>query len=88
MAKVAGAIDTTVSLLDTLIQKLPSFKFRNADGKEVPIRDLAGLARSVQAATSITQGARIDEGNVRSLEQRLAMIEADAKAMLAHLAAR
>jgi len=50
------------------------------------IRDLAGLARSLQAATSVRQGARIDEGDVRSLEGRLAGIQSDTNAMLAELA--
>ena len=87
MAKVAGAIDTVVRhVLETVIQTLPTFKFQNSAGKEMAIRDLAGLARSVQAATSVRQGARIDEGNVRSLEQRLSVIEADATAMLGQLA--
>jgi hypothetical protein len=88
MAKIAGAIDTTVKVLETVIQTLPTFKFQSAGGKEMPIRDLAGLARSIQASTSIRQGARIDEGDVRSLEQRLAAIEADAVGMLAQLAVR
>jgi predicted trehalose synthase len=87
MAKVAGAIDNTVKMLETIIQMRPTFKFQNAAGKEIPIRDLAGLARSVQAATSIRQGASLDEGDVRSLEQRLATMEADVKAMLTQLSA-
>jgi hypothetical protein len=88
MAKVAGAIDTTVKLLETIIQTLPTFKFQTAAGKEMAIRDLAGLARSVQAATSIRQGAELDKGTVASLEKRLAAIEADASAMIAQLAAQ
>jgi hypothetical protein len=85
MAKIAGAVDTLVRLLEAVIQTLPSLKFQNTAGKEMAIRDLAGLARSVQAATSVRQGARIDEGGVRSLEQKLAGIEGDARAMLGHL---
>ncbi len=88
MAKVAGAIDTTVQLLETVIQTLPTFKFQSSAGKEMHVRDLAGLARSIQAATSVRQGTEIDEANVRSLEQRLAAIEADIKAMLKLLAER
>ena len=86
MAKVAGAIDVTVKLLETVIQVLPVFKFPNAAGKETLIRDLAGLARSLQAATSVKQGARIDLGNVRALEGRLAAIQLDLNAMLTELA--
>ena len=55
MAKVAGAIDTTVRLLETVIHTRPTFTFHTTAGKEMPIRDLAGLARSVQAATSVRQ---------------------------------
>ena len=88
MAKVAGAIDTTVKLLDTVIQTFPAFKFQTAAGKEMAIRDLAGLARSVQAATSIRQGGELDKGTVASLEKRLAAIEDDTRAMIGQLAAR
>lgn len=85
MAKVAGAIDSAVKLLETIIRVLPTLKFENAAGKEVPIRELAGLARSLQAATSVRQGAPIDQGNVRSLEARLASIQLDTDAMLTQL---
>ena len=85
MAKIAGAIDTVVRVLETIIRTLPSLKFQNTAGKEMAIRDLAGLARSVQAATSVRQGARMDEQVVRSLEQRLVGIEGDARAMLGQL---
>ena len=87
MAKVAGAIDTTVRLLETVIQSRPTFTFHTAAGKEMAIRDLAGLARSVQAATSVRQGVELDRGTVVSLEKRMAGIEADAGAMIARLAA-
>ena len=50
IAKLAGGIDTTVRLIETVIETVPTLKFRNTVGKEIPIRDLAGLARSVQAA--------------------------------------
>ena len=85
MAKLAGAIDTTVKLLETVIQTLPSFKFQSTAGKEMAVRDLAGLARSVQAATSVRQGARIEEADVRSLEGRLASIQSDTHALLDQL---
>jgi hypothetical protein len=88
MGKVAGAIDTTVRLLETVIQTRPTLTFGTATGKEMPIRDLAGLARSVQAATSIRQGVELDQGTIASLEKRLAAIEADAGAMIAQLAAQ
>jgi hypothetical protein len=88
MAKVGGAIDTTVKLLETVIQTLPTFKFQTAAGKEMAIRDLAGLAPSVQAATSIRQGVELDQGMVASLVKRLAAIEADARAMIGQLAAQ
>jgi hypothetical protein len=86
MAKIAGAIDTIVRLIETIIQTLPVFKFQSVAGKELPIRDLAGLARSVQAATSVPQGAPLFESDVASLEKRFAVVEADTKAMLAQLA--
>ncbi|HEX5230354.1 MAG TPA: hypothetical protein VFW44_21725 [Bryobacteraceae bacterium] len=86
MAKVAGAIDSAVRLLETIIQVAPMFKFHNAAGKEIPIRDLAGLARSLQAATSVRQGAAIDLSVVRPLETRLASIQSDVDAMLTQLA--
>jgi hypothetical protein len=85
MGKLAGAIDTTVSTLDTVIQTLPTFKFRNTAGKEMPIRDLAGLARSVQAGTSVPQGASFDERDVQFLENKLVTVLADMNAMLAEL---
>jgi hypothetical protein len=87
MAKVAGAIDTTVKLLETVIQTRPTCTFHTAAGNEMAILDLAGLARSVQAATSIRQGVELDKGTVASLEKRVAAIEADAGSMIAELAA-
>lgn len=86
MAKVAGAIDTTVRLVETVIRVLPAFKFQSSSGKETAIRDLAGLARSLQAATSVRQGARIEVGDVRSLEGRLVSIQSETDVMLAQLA--
>ena len=68
MAKVAGGIDATVKYVETVIATLPTFTFRNTSGKEMPIRDLAGLARSVQAATSVPQGASLDERDVKFIE--------------------
>jgi hypothetical protein len=88
MAKVAGAIDTTVKLLETVIQTLPTFKFQTSAGREMSVGDLAGLARSVQAATSVRQGAELDRETVASLEKRLAAIEADTRAMMEQLATR
>ena len=86
MAKVAGGIDTIVRLIETVIETQPTFKFRNTGGREMQIRELAGLARSVQAATSVPQGAAFDERDVQSLEKRFAAIEADTRAMLTQLA--
>ena len=86
MAKVAGGIDTTVRLIETVIETAPTFKFRNTAGKEMPIRDLAGLARSVQAATSVPQGASFDQRDVQFLENKFAAIQADMNALLAQLA--
>jgi hypothetical protein len=88
ISKVAGAIDTTVKLLDTVIETLPAFKFRNVAGREIPIRELAGLARSVQAATSISQGRTFDDRDVQSLESRFDAVEAETRTMLAQLAKR
>jgi len=68
MAKVAGGIDTMVRLIETVIETLPTFKFRTSAGKDMLIRDLAGLARSVQAATSVLQGASFDPRYVRFSE--------------------
>ena len=86
MAKIAGAIDTTVRLIETVIQAVPSFKFQSESGKEIAVRDLAGLARSIQAATSVPQGIPIDESDVASLEKRFTAVEADVKSMLTQLA--
>lgn len=86
MAKVAGGIDTLVRLIETIIDVLPTFKFRNTAGKEMPIRDLAGLARSVQAATSVPQGASFDERDVKFIENKYLAVQAETGAMLAQLA--
>jgi hypothetical protein len=86
MAKLAGGIDTTVRLIETIIETAPRFKFRNSAGKETPIRDLAGLARSVQAATSVPQGASFDQRDVQFLENKFVAVQADMNAMLAQLA--
>jgi hypothetical protein len=86
MAKVAGAIDTMVKLIETVIGTVPAFKFRNAAGKETLIRDLAGLARSVQAATSVPQGATFDERDVRFIEDKFLAVQAEMIAMLGQLA--
>lgn len=37
-------------------------------GKEMPVRDLAGLARSVQDATSVPQGASFDERDEKFIQ--------------------
>jgi hypothetical protein len=87
MAKLAGGIDTTVRLIETVMETLPTFKFRNTAGKEMPIRDLAGLARSVQAATSVPQGASFDERDVQFIEGKFLAVQAEMNAMLAQLAA-
>jgi hypothetical protein len=55
-------------------------------GKEIPIRDLAGLARSVQAGTSVPQGASFDLRDVQFLENKFIAIQADMTALLAQLA--
>jgi hypothetical protein len=87
MAKLAGGIDTAVKLIETVIAAAPALKFRNTAGKETPIRDLAGLARSVQAGTSVPQGASFDRRDVEFLENKFAVIQADMSAMLTQLAA-
>src|SRR5580658_3389847 len=86
MAKLAGGIDTTVRIIETVIETAPTFKFRNTAGKEMPIGDLAGLARSVQAGTSVPQGASFDERDVEFLENKFVGIQADMHAMLTQLA--
>jgi hypothetical protein len=86
MAKVAGGIDATVKYIETVIATLPTFAFRNLAGKEMPIRDLAGLARSVQAATSVPQGASFDERDVKFIEGKFQAVQAEMNAMLAQLA--
>ncbi len=85
MAKLAGGIDTTVRLIETVIETLPTFKFRNTAGKEMLIRDLAGLARSVQAATSVPQGASFDERDVKFIEGKFLAVQAEMNAMLGQL---
>jgi hypothetical protein len=86
MAKLAGGIDTTVRVIETVIETAPTLKFRNTAGKEMPIRDLAGLARSVQAGTSVRQGASFDLRDVQFLENKFVAIQADMNTMLAQLA--
>ena len=91
MAKVAGGIDATVKYVETMIATLPTFTFRNTSGKEMPIGDLAGLARSVrsvQAATSVPQGASFDERDVKFIEGKFQAVQAQMGAMLAQLAGR
>jgi hypothetical protein len=86
MAKLAGGIDTTVKFIETVIETVPALNFRNSIGKEVPIRDLAGFARSVQAGTSVPQGASFDQRDIQFLENKFLAIQADMNAMLAQLA--
>jgi hypothetical protein len=86
MAKLAGGIDTTVRIIETVIETAPTFMFRNTAEKEMPIVDLAGLARSVQAGTSVPQGASFDERDVEFLENKFVAIQADMNAMLTQLA--
>jgi len=85
MAKLAGGIDTTVRLIETVIETAPTLTFRSATGKEIPIRELAGLARSVQAGTSVTQGASFDQRDIQFLENKFLTIQADMNAMLRQL---
>ncbi len=68
-----------------MIATLPTFTFRNTSGKEMPIRDLAGLARSVQAATSVPQGASLDERDMNFVEGKFQAVLAEMGAMLAQL---
>jgi hypothetical protein len=86
MGKIAGAVDLTVRLIETVIKTLPGFKFQSAAGKELSVRDLAGLARSIQAATAVAQGREINESDIQSLEARFAAVETDVKVMLMQLA--
>jgi hypothetical protein len=58
-------------LIETVVQAAPPFKFQSAVGKELAIRDVAGLARSIQAATSVSQGVPVDESDVLSLEKTI-----------------
>ena len=60
-------------------------KFRNNAGKEIPIRDLAGLARSMQAATYVPQGASFDERDVKFIEGKFLAVQGEMSAMLAQL---
>src|ERR1700722_7200088 len=86
IAKLAGGIDTTVRLIETVIATAPILKFRNIAWKEVAIPDLAGLARSLQAGTSVPQGASFDQRDVQFLEDKFIAIQADMNAMLGQLA--
>jgi hypothetical protein len=86
MAKVAGGIDATLKYIETVIATLPTFTFRNTAGKEMAIRDLAGLARSVQAATSVPQGASLDERDVKFIEGKFQAVQAEMGEMLEQLA--
>jgi hypothetical protein len=86
VAKLAGGIDTTVRLIETVIETAPTLKFRNTAGKEMPIRDLAGLARSVQAGTSVPQGACFDQRDMQFLENKFVAIQGNMNALLRQLA--
>jgi hypothetical protein len=48
--------------------------------------DLAGLARSVQVATSVPQGASLDQRDVKFLEDSFVAVQAELGMMLAELA--
>ncbi len=61
MAKLAGGIDSTVAFIEAVIQVQPMLKFQRTGGKETTVRDLAGLARSIQAASSVSLGRSIEE---------------------------
>lgn len=87
MAKIAGSVDTLVRLIETVIQARPTLRFHGTAGKELAVRDLAGLARSIQAASSVPQGRAIEDADVRDLERRYASVEAEVKLILAQLAA-
>ena len=86
MAKLAGGIDTTVRFIEAVIQSQPTLKFQSVAGKELSVRDLAGLARSIQAATSVPQGRAIEQVDLLDLEKRFGAIEADTKALITRLA--
>jgi hypothetical protein len=86
MAKVAGGIDNMVRLIESVIDTLPTFKFRNSAGKAMLTRDLAGLARSVQAATSVPLGTSFDPRDVQFIEDKYLAVQAEMIAMLAELA--
>jgi hypothetical protein len=68
------------------METAPTLTFRNIAGKEMLIRYLGGLARLVQAGTSVPQGASFDLPDVEFLEKKFVAIQADMNAMLAHLA--
>jgi hypothetical protein len=86
MAKLAGGIDATVRFIEAVIQTQPTLKFQSVAGKELAVRDLAGLARSIQAASSVPEGRAMEQSDLQDLEKRFAAIEADAKTMIAQLA--
>ena len=86
MAKFAGGIDAVVRMIEAVIQAQPMLKFQTTAGKEQAVRDLAGLARSLQAASSVPQGRAIEEDDLRDLERRFRIVEADAKTMIVQLA--
>ena len=86
MAKLAGGIDAVVRLIEAVIQAQPALRFQTSAGKELAVRDLAGLGRSLQAASSVPQGRAIDEDDLRDLERRFRAIEADAKSVIGQLA--
>jgi hypothetical protein len=86
MAKLAGGIDATVRCIEAVIQAQPTFKFQSVAGKELAVRDLAGIARSIQAASSVPQGRAIEQAGLQDLEKRFRAIEADVRAMIAYLA--
>lgn len=63
-----------------------SFNGGRPAGKDLAIRDLAGLARSIQAASAVPQGRPIEDTDVRDLERRYSSVEADVTAMIGRLA--
>jgi hypothetical protein len=85
MAKLAGGIDATVGLIEAVIKAHPTLKFQSVSGEEFTVRDLAGLARSIQAASAVSHAREIEQSDVQDLERRFRAIQADVKTMIAQL---
>jgi hypothetical protein len=87
MAKVAGGIDTTVRLIETVIETLPTFKFRNlARVRKCRSGTWRGSRGQYRRPRLVPQGASFDQRDVQFIEDKFLTVQAEMNAMLAQLA--